>query len=94
MLVEVFLREKNALALIKLREKKEWYISLLAKEVDTTYPHMVYIVNVLESSGLVKTVKRGRKKLLQLTPLGEEVAIALENVYITLKRIEERAHTG
>ncbi len=86
--VDIFLKEKNVLMMVALREKnRRWYVSLLAKEADVTYPHAVHIVRKLEEAGLIRTVKEGRTRYVELTDLGEEVAIALENAYRQLIRI-------
>lgn len=73
-----------------MRDKNtKWYTSLLSKQTDLTYPHTVYIIRKLEDAGLVTTKKKGRTRYVELTERGEEVAIALENAYRQLKRIEE-----
>ncbi len=88
MVAELFLRVKNVEFLILLRNKnKKWYTSLLAKKADITYPHAIQLVKKLEERGLVKTYKEGRTRYVELTELGEEVALALENAYRQLKRL-------
>jgi len=87
-LVGVFLKEKPALTLILLRDKsKKWYISTLAKMVDTTYPHMVKLINRLEQLGIVKTRKEGRTRYVELTDKGEELAHDIEGLYRHLEKL-------
>ena len=88
MIVDLFLRRKNVEIIVALREKKKWYVSLLAKVADMTYPHAIYLIRKLEEGGLVRTYREGRTRYVELTPLGEEVSIALENAYRQLSRIE------
>ena len=89
MLVDLFLRTRNVKMLLLLRDKnKKWYVSLLAKEADVTYPHAIQIVKKLEEHGLVRTVKEGRTRYIELTDLGEEVAVTLENAYRQLSRLK------
>jgi DNA-binding MarR family transcriptional regulator len=84
----IFLKEKPTRALILLRDKsKRWYISLLAKEVDTTYPHMVKLVRVFEQLGLIRTVKDGRTRYIELTEQGDELAHDLEGIYKHLSKL-------
>ena len=90
MLVDIFMRRKNVEMLIALRDKnKKWYLSLLAKEADVTYPHAVQIAKKLEKAGLIRTVKEGRTRYIELTERGEEVAVALENAYRQLLRLDQ-----
>jgi len=90
MVADLFLRVKNVRFLLLLRDRnKKWYTSLLAKMADVTYPHAVQLVKKLEEKGLVKTYKEGRTRYVELTDLGEEVAIALENAYRQLSRLSE-----
>ena len=89
MVVELFLREKNVKVLLLLRDRKtRWYVSLLAKRADITYPHAAQLIPRLEEKEIVRTVREGRTRYVELTPLGEEIAVSLENVYRQLKRIE------
>lgn len=72
---EFFLNEKPVLALVTIkREREDIYCSVISRKIDTTYAHTVKIVSRLEDEGLVKSEKQGRKKILELTPKGEEYA--------------------
>ena len=86
-LVSIFLKEKPALTLILLRDKsKKWYVSALAKMVDTTYPHMVKLINRLERLEIVRTQKEGRTRYVELTEKGEELAHDIEGLYRHLEK--------
>ena len=78
-LMQMFLHEKPAELLIRLKGEKK-YASILAKEVDCTYSHCVRILQEMKKIGLVDFEKRGRIKLISLTKIGEDVAFAMENV--------------
>ena len=87
-LLKIFLKEKPAKTLILLRDKsKRWYVSALAKLVDTTYPHMVKLINRLEEAGIVKTKKEGRTRYVTLTEKGEELAHDIEGLYRHLEKL-------
>jgi predicted transcriptional regulator len=85
--ISLFLRPKPTKTLILLRDRsKVWYVSKLAKEVDTTYPHMVKLIKTLESMGIVRTKKEGRTRYVELTDKGEELAHDLEGLYRHISR--------
>ncbi len=87
-LLGFLLRKKPALTLIKLRDRRtRWYPSLLAKEVDCTYPHMIRIISALEKEGLVRTKKEGRTKYVELTEKGDELAHDLEGLVKHILRL-------
>ena len=87
-LISLFLKEKPALTMILLRDRsKKWYISALAKMVDTTYPHMVKLINRLEKAGIVKTHKEGRTRYVELTEKGDELAHDIEGLYKHLEKL-------
>ncbi len=89
-LASILLREKPTRVLILLRDKtKRWYVSALAKQVDTTYPYMVALIKKLEQFGVVRTVKQGRTRYVELTEVGEELAHDLEGLYRHMQQIEK-----
>ena len=72
---EFFLNEKPVMALVTIRRSREdIYCSVISREIDTTYAHTVKIVSRLEEEDLLKSEKKGRKKILELTEEGEECA--------------------
>ncbi len=79
---EYFLNRKPAEALVLMHNTdQEVFNSKISREIDTTYSHTVEIVQTLESEGLIKTEKKGRKKISLLTEKGEEYAEAFEHLF-------------
>ena len=78
-LQRIFLREKPVRLMLSLRQGKK-YVSVVAKEIDCTYSHVVKLLNQLQRLGLVKFEKQGRVKFVTLTQVGDDVAKAFENV--------------
>ncbi len=78
---DVFFREKPALMLIELKNSDaEVYASVLAKQIDCTYSHVVKILQEMEKAGLVTFKKQGRLKLLELTKKGREIATSIDEI--------------
>lgn len=71
-----FLKEKPVRALVTIRRNgtDEIYGSLISKKIDTTYAHTIKILAQMEDEGLIRTEKKGRKKILHLTDKGEKYA--------------------
>jgi DNA-binding MarR family transcriptional regulator len=89
-LMHYFLREKPVLMLVKLRNtNKPRYASLLAKEVDCTYSHTVRILQILEKNDLIKFVKKGRIKIIELTKLGERISAIMEELIRTFNKAND-----
>jgi len=79
--IACFFREKPARAIIALGcGKTGWYASLLAKEIDCTFPHIINILSRFERLGLVSFKAEGRKKLIALTPKGKRLAEAFSKI--------------
>ncbi len=88
--MDIFVREKPAKVLILLRDRsRKWYVSALAKKVDTTYPYMVTLIKKLEQYGIVRTKKEGRTRYVELTSAGEELAHDLEGLYRHLQQLDK-----
>lgn len=84
--LDIFFRRKPALMLVSLKKTTRMrYGSVLAKEVDCTYSHAVKILQMLEQLKLVEFDRKGRIKLIQLTPKGREVASAIESIQSLIK---------
>ena len=72
---ESFFRAKPVKALITLSDgRKGWYASLLAKEIDCTFPHITKILSKFQKLGFVSFSVEGRKKLVFLTAKGRRLA--------------------
>lgn len=80
-LEEFFLHTKPSRILVRLADPSaDNYASALSKKVGCTYSHTVRIIQKLEEKGLVRTEKKGRKKEVELTEDGEEIAQAINSV--------------
>jgi DNA-binding MarR family transcriptional regulator len=78
---DVFFREKPAMMLVELKNaSSEVYASVLAKQIDCTYSHVVKILQEMQKAELVNFRKEGRLKLLDLTPKGHEIASNIETI--------------
>jgi len=78
---EVFFRKKPAMILVALKgSQKNRYGSILAKEVDCTYSHVVKILQDMQRSNLVSFEKQGRIKTIRLTENGLRIAEHIERI--------------
>ena len=78
---EVFFREKPAMMLVELKNANaNVYASVLAKQIDCTYSHVVKILQEMQKSELIRFKKEGRLKLLELTKKGHDIASNIENI--------------
>lgn len=85
---ELFLKDKPVKTLVAMSDKsKVWYARLLAKETDTTYAHMVKILDDFAALGLVIFEKEGRVKIVKLTEEGEEIAHEFSSLLRRLSRL-------
>ena len=89
MFSRVFFKEKPARTLASMLKKdRRWYASMLCKEIDCTYPHMVNLLSGFEQAGLIETQAQGRVKFVKLTPLGEDLAHEFEGLLRKLDRVQ------
>lgn len=71
----IFTNEKPVMALVHLKsEETENYATKVSNNIETTFAHTVKILSRFEDIGLVTSEKKGRKKMLNLTDTGEELA--------------------
>ena len=78
---DVFFREKPAMMLVELKNANEnVYASVLAKQIDCTYSHVVKILQEMQKADLINFKKEGRLKLLELTRKGKEIASNIESI--------------
>lgn len=56
------------------------YASVLAKQIDCTYSHVVKILQEMQKAELINFRKEGRLKLLELTKKGHDVASNIESI--------------
>ena len=78
---DVFFREKPAMMLVELKNaNSNVYASVLAKQIDCTYSHVVKILQEMQKADLINFKKEGRLKLLELTKKGREIAGNIESI--------------
>ena len=78
---DVFFREKPAMMLVELKNANSHvYASVLAKQIDCTYSHVVKILQEMQRAELINFKKEGRLKLLELTRKGKDVAGNIESI--------------
>ncbi len=76
----LFLKEKQAKALIVLKDKP-LHLSKIAREIGATYIYITKLMNILEKKELVVINEKGKKRIVSLTEKGKEVANLLENLF-------------
>ncbi|MCD6381502.1 MAG: hypothetical protein J7L43_00800 [Candidatus Aenigmarchaeota archaeon] len=79
-LEDLFLRKKPMKLLISLSGDKKKYVSVLAKETDCTYSHVVKLLNIFKKMGIAAFEKEGRVKYVRLTPEGQELVKGFETL--------------
>ncbi|MFH1276719.1 MAG: winged helix DNA-binding protein [Candidatus Woesearchaeota archaeon] len=78
---DVFFREKPAMMLVELKNADAHvYASVLAKQIDCTYSHVVKILQEMQKAELINFKKEGRLKLLELTKKGRDIAGNIESI--------------
>lgn len=85
-LERLFLREKPVLAILAIGEIEHAYAALVAKRIDSTFPHTCSILREMETQGLVKSLPEGRINYLELTERGKSIVKALQNLSELLQR--------
>ncbi|HWQ18833.1 MAG TPA: hypothetical protein VN455_03585 [Methanotrichaceae archaeon] len=84
-LERLLLREKPTLALLAIQELDPAYAALVAKRIDSTFPHTISILSQLEEHGLITAHPQGRVRYLALTERGRKVALALADLKSALR---------
>ncbi|MFB6144243.1 MAG: hypothetical protein ABEJ98_02930 [Candidatus Nanohaloarchaea archaeon] len=78
---QFFLHKKPVDLIVKLNNKsRNCYASALSSDIDATYSHTVKILQRMEEFGLVEFEKQGRKKTIELTQKGREIARLLHKL--------------
>ena len=74
-LEQMFLNKKPVDLLIELEKQDDRnYASALSKDADVTYSHTVKCLQRMEKYGLVEFERNGRKKEVDLTSRGDQIA--------------------
>ncbi|HOV51773.1 MAG TPA: hypothetical protein PKV83_02435, partial [Methanothrix sp.] len=84
-LKRLFLREKPVLALLAVGELKPAYAAMIAKRIDSTFPHTSSILSELEAHGLIRSRPEGRIRYLELTDRGKRIERALAELFSLLQ---------
>ncbi len=63
------------------------YASIVARDANCTYSHTVKVIQRFEEAGLLKFVKNGRIKAIELTPKGKKIAEELKRLITIIKGI-------
>jgi DNA-binding transcriptional ArsR family regulator len=78
--MRIFLREKPTQALLAVGEMNPAYAALVAKRIDSTFPHTSGILSLLEEHGLVRARPEGRVRYLELTDRGKKTVRILREL--------------
>lgn len=86
-LKEFLFNTKPVDLIISLRRQNTGnYASSLSRQIDSTYSHTVKMLHKMEDKfNLVKSEKKGRKKIFTLTPHGEKVSEKLDDLVETVE---------
>ncbi|MFB6213902.1 MAG: winged helix DNA-binding protein [Candidatus Nanohaloarchaea archaeon] len=85
-LEEFFLNRKPVHILVSLRQQTtENYASAISSQVDATYSHTIKVLQEMKAHGLVDFEKKGRKKVIELTSRGENIAEKLSHLLQELR---------
>ncbi|MFB6174836.1 MAG: winged helix DNA-binding protein [Candidatus Nanohalobium sp.] len=88
-LKEFFVNVKSAKILVSLSNPTtDNYASRISSDVDCTYSHTVRIIQKFEDRGLISSRKEGRKKMIELTSEGMEIAEDLGDLMRSLEAAE------
>ena len=83
----LFVHTKPVDLLVSLKKGPQ-YATILSKDIDCTYSHTVKLLDQFKKFGLVDFEKKGRIKIVKLTPAGEAIAHAFEGVKMQLSKIK------
>lgn len=89
-----YVTEKKVLALTGILKQGETFGTELSREIKTTYAHTVKLITDLEENGLIRTEVHGRKKIIELTDPGQEIAESLVQLINTFKTADIKPETG
>lgn len=75
----LFLKEKQAAALILLKDQNTyWHLSKIAKHSNSTYVYITKLMNILEKKGIVSLETKGNRRMVKLTEKGLKLTNLLE----------------
>jgi DNA-binding MarR family transcriptional regulator len=85
---DLFFRLKPTRILVSLNKGPK-YATIVAKEVDCTYSHVVKLLDTFSKLGLVRFEKRGRIKTIHLTEAGKRLADKFEDLLAKLSELKK-----
>lgn len=88
-LEKLFLRKKPTKLLLSLNTEKYKYVSIIAKEIDCTYSHVVKLLNILKKLNITTFEKKGRVKYVTLTSEGKDIAKTFETLLRKFSRVSK-----
>ncbi|MDD5110955.1 MAG: winged helix DNA-binding protein [Candidatus Altiarchaeota archaeon] len=88
-MANLILHEKPAGVILSLKGSKGKYASVLAKETNCTYTHILKVLNQMQEFGVVRFKKEGRTKIVELTDKGMDIAHELEGLVRQLDKASE-----
>ena len=89
-IARLLLREKPTMALLAVGELQPAYAALIAKRIDSTFPHTSGILSQLEEQGLIRSRSEGRIRYLELTDRGKRVVQVLGELFSLLQEPNEQ----
>ncbi|MFB6147950.1 MAG: winged helix DNA-binding protein [Candidatus Nanohaloarchaea archaeon] len=85
-LEDFFLNRKPVRIMVSLRQQTtDNYASAVSSQVDATYSHTIKVLQKMRDFGLVEFEKKGRKKMIELTSEGEDIAEKLSELVQKLR---------
>ena len=87
---ELFLKSKPYKILNKLDKEEISYATSLAKDTNSTYTHVIHILQSFEKLGLIEARWDGRTKLIKITDKGKELSGHIDNFNNFLLDLEEK----
>jgi DNA-binding MarR family transcriptional regulator len=85
--IVLFMHTKPVKLMISLKKGPQ-YATILSKDIDCTYSHTVKLLDQFKKYGFVDFEKKGRIKIVKLTPTGEAIAHAFEGIVMSLNKIK------
>lgn len=78
--MDIVLKTKAANVFLFLKSVDSAYLSEIAKETGTTYVYITKLVSLLAEKQLVSVEPKGKKRIVQLTESGREIAAQIEEI--------------
>ncbi|MGP8321418.1 MAG: MarR family transcriptional regulator [Methanosarcinaceae archaeon] len=79
---QLFLQEKPTLALLAISSFKKTYVSVITKEINSTFAHTTKILSKMNEQGIVKFSVEGRVKYIELTKHGINIVDAMKDLMV------------